>query len=136
MRKLSCTVALPLLAVIAACASTDTETDTQTNTQTDGGARTTWLPTGMLLLQLDRGRCDGTVRIDHDSVAGDQASDIVIGEGQNAVFPIADDDIRWACVSDADTDSDVVECPDDASQMRIARAAAEEVLFECYGMRR
>jgi hypothetical protein len=132
MRKPSCVVALPLLAVIAACASTDTETVTQT----DGSARATWLPAGVLLLQLDRGRCNGTVRIDHDSVAGDQRSDIVIGEGQNAVFPIDDDDIRWACVSDSDTDSEVVECPDDASQMRIARAAAAEVLFECYGMRR
>jgi hypothetical protein len=134
MRKSSgTTVALSLLAVIAACATTDTATDTQTD-----GARATWLPAGAMLVELERSRCDGTVRIDHDSIAGDRRSDLVLREGQNTVFPIDDDDIRWTCVGDSDSDTEVAECPNDASHMRITRPAVgtEDVLFECYGVRR
>jgi hypothetical protein len=117
-----------LLALLAACTTTTT---------TEDGTRAARLPTGVTLLESDRSACDGAVRVDEDSIApSGRSDDLVVRVGQNAVFPIEDDDIQWTCVgaTAADTDTEVTECPANTSHVRITRASTgDDFVFECYG---
>ena len=112
-----------------------------TTTTTDEDARTARLPTGVTLLDSDRSQCEGSVAIDESAVAGSRRADLVIQQGQNAVFELdtdADDDvdIDWTCVGSANTERNTLECPDDTSYVRVTRASTgDEFLLECYGDR-
>jgi hypothetical protein len=128
MRTLLSASWLAPLALLAACATT-----------TQDGTSSARLPTGVTLLESDRSDCDGTVRVDEDSIApSSRRDDVVVRAGQNAVFPVEDDDIQWTCVGTdaADTDTEITECPANTSHVRITRSSADDdFLFECYGRR-
>ena len=115
----------------AGCAATVTD---------DNDAGSVRLPTGVTLLDSDRNECTGSVAIDESIVASAQRSDLVIERGQNVTFEVdadTDDDIEvgWTCVGSANTDRDVVECPEETSHVRITRGAGDDFVLECYGDR-
>jgi hypothetical protein len=109
-------------------------------TGSDGGGLGARLPTGVTLLESDRGECEGPVTLDDRALDNPRRADLVIQRGQNATFEIDTDDddveIEWTCVGSSDTDRDSVECPEETEYVRITRGATgDEFLFECYGER-
>ena len=111
---------------------------TSTTSQDPRAAR---LPTGVTLLESDRNSCAGPVTIDESSIASARRSDLVIQQGENAVFQVDADnvddvEIEWTCVGTNATDRDAAECPDDTEYVRITRGSTgNEFLLECYGDR-
>jgi hypothetical protein len=91
------------------------------------------LPTGVTLLESEQEECRGVVEIDQDSVRGRDG--LVVRQGQNATFEIADDEeIEWTCIGESSSERDTMECPDDASHVRITRGSTgDDFMVECYG---
>lgn len=112
-----------------------------TSLSTTSDPRNARLPTGVTLLESDRGQCAGAVAIDESSLGNAQRSDLVLQRGQNATFRVdaSDQDdleVEWTCVGAADADRDSVDCPDDTSHVRVTRdATGNAFLLECYGDR-
>ena len=104
-------------------------------------ARNARLPIGVTLLDVDRGICAGTVAIDDGSIATAQRSDLVIQRGQNATFPVYEDDdydveVDWTCIGSTSAVERRTECPDDTSHVRVTRdLTGNELMVECYGDR-
>jgi hypothetical protein len=93
---------------------------------------------GMTLLGSDQAECEGVLQVDADQDADEDFDDgRFVESGQNATFELDDENenLPWACVGeDGDRASDTLECPDNATHVRITRADdGGEVLFECYG---
>ena len=97
------------------------------------------LPSGLTLLDSDEAECDGAVQVGEEMIEdeGDGLDDSFLVEaGQNATFEleVGHDEIEWACVDDDGSEVESLECPRDASHVRITRARdGGELLFECYG---
>ncbi len=92
------------------------------------------LPSGVTLLDSDRGQCNGAVEIGRQSVRGTGSADLVVREGQNATFQAADDDILWSCLNGVTAQRQRTQCPAATTYVRITRGAtADNFLIECYG---
>jgi hypothetical protein len=115
---------------------------TSLSTTTGSDPRTARLPTGVTLLDSNRGQCAGSVSIDATSFAPARRSDLVLQRGENATFELdvdADDDdpeVAWTCVGTAAAERESTECPDYTSYVRITReSTGDNFLLECYGDR-
>lgn len=97
------------------------------------------LPSGLTLLDSDEGDCDGAVQVGEEMIEdeGDGLDNSFLVEaGQNATFELESghESIEWACIDDDSSEVESMECPRDASHVRITRATdGGELLFECYG---
>lgn len=117
------------LSLLAGCATTTSGLGER--------AGTTSLPSGLTLLDSDKGECNGTVQVGGESIEGDGLkAEFFVEPGQNATFELERgyDDIAWACVDGASPKVDELRCPRGATHVRITRASTGgELLFECYG---
>jgi len=132
MQKLLTSCGLLLsLSLLAACATTTP------GLGDEAGNRS--LPSGLTLLDSDEGECDGAVQVGEEMLEdeGDGLDNSFLVEaGENATFELESghEDIEWACVDDDSSEIESLECPSDASHVRITRATdGGELLFECYG---
>lgn len=131
MRKqLACltfVAALPCLALLGACATTASGLGEQ--------AGTTELPTGLKLLDSEKGECTGNVQMDQSSVLhADLGSDLFVNAGQHGTFQVSEGDVRWACVHGSSPNVEELNCPSDTHYVRVTRDEdGDSLLFECFG---
>jgi len=119
------------LSLLAGCATTTSGLGDQ--------AGTTRLPSGLTLLDSDKGECDSTVQVGDETIEGEGQgleSEFFVEPGENATFALERgyDEIQWACVGGDSPEVETTRCPSEATHVRITRAAAGgELLLECYG---
>lgn len=133
MQKLlvSCGFALSV-ALLAGCATTSPGLGDEA-----GNAR---LRSGASLLESDESECDGTFQLSEAGIDGEGdgfQDSFLVEAGENATFALDGDDreIEWACVeAGGESDQDRMDCPDEATHVRITRAVSGgELLVECFG---
>ena len=119
------------LSLLAGCAATTPGLGNE--------AGNTRLPSGLTLLDSDKGECDGTVQLADDMIenAGEGLqADFFVEPGENATFELEEEygEIEWACVGGDSAEVESMRCPRGATHVRITRATdGGELLFECFG---
>lgn len=131
MQKLLTSCGLLLsLSLLGACASTTSGLGDR--------AGNTSLPSGLALLDSDKGECDGTVQVGSETIAnaGGLQDELFVEPGENATFELEEgyDEVEWACVGAGSPDVDSMRCPRGSTHVRMTRATTGgELLLECYG---
>lgn len=88
------------------------------------------LPYGATLLRAVDTECQGTLVASGLGRDGDDVHGIRLDEEQ--VFRVADQSVPWACLAARSARSDVMECPDGTTDVRISHDG-NVARFECYG---
>lgn len=135
--SVSLTLVAAALVVIGGCATS--------GHNATANARYAKLPTGVTLLNTDTARCAGSVEVRRERSGRLHEQQLALAPGENATFPVDvrdGDRLSWSCAGDArsgDTrsaTSNVVDCPDATSHVRISRRAdGSDLTLECFGHR-
>lgn len=91
------------------------------------------LALGATLLQAEETECQGALIASGIGRSGEEVHGIRAGEER--LFSVADQVVPWACLGARTARSDVMECPNETTDVRISNDG-NVARFECYGSRR